>query len=690
MLLLLIAGLLYPTQAACGQQSPTDGTPADPGNAPRDPAPDAVRLPDGILDGGTGWLNTSHPITMKELRGKVVLFDFWTYCCINCMHVLPDLKFLEQKYPNELVVIGVHSAKFDNEKDLDNIRNAVMRHGIEHPVVNDSEMTIWRKFGVRAWPTLALVDPRGRYLGSRSGEGGREMFDTVITAVIRYHRTAGDLDDAPIAFDLETRRAASTPLKYPGKVLADEKSKRLFISDTSHNRIIIADLDGSLVDIVGSGQIGRQDGSWPKVEFDHPQGLCLVGSTLYVADTENHLIRTIDLESRTVSTLAGTGVQSLQRRPLGALEATSLNSPWDLCHVDGVLYIAMAGPHQIWAHELGSDRLQIHAGNGREDVINGFLAEASFAQPSGLAVSKNRSAFYVADSEGSAIRRVPVALDGAVITIAGTSELPRGQSLFAFGHVDGRGSVARFQHPIGVVCRENTLYVADSYNHRIRTVDLTTNHVDTWLGEAQPSDLLEPIYFNEPSGLSVAGNTLFVADTNNHRICAVDVASKVMRVLKLDGLQPPQIATQHSGLRLSADAVTAEEFVVPPAGKVSVRIRLSVPKGGKVNDLMPVSWELANLEGNILDAGSAQRGKATVHDDVATVSLSFNPAAESGILGFRIRYGYCESESDLCRIATADWMIPIRIDPQSSSQQIELTIPQRKATSEFTLPRTVK
>ena len=127
------------------------------------PFPDRVRAPDGILDGGKEWLNTTGPIGLKDLRGKIVVIDFWTYCCINCMHVLPDLKYLEQKYPNELVVIGVHSAKFTNEKESNNIRQAIMRHEIEHPVVNDAEMTIWGKFGVRSWPTLAIIDPEGFY-----------------------------------------------------------------------------------------------------------------------------------------------------------------------------------------------------------------------------------------------------------------------------------------------------------------------------------------------------------------------------------------------------------------------------------------------------------------------------------------------------------------------------------------------
>jgi len=117
------------------------------------------------------WLNTAKPLRLEELRGKFVLLDFWTYCCINCMHVIPELKRLEKGYPTELVVIGVHSAKFSNERLTDNIRQAILRYEIGHPVVNDKEMQIWRSYAVRSWPTLVLVDPEGYVIGAYSGEG---------------------------------------------------------------------------------------------------------------------------------------------------------------------------------------------------------------------------------------------------------------------------------------------------------------------------------------------------------------------------------------------------------------------------------------------------------------------------------------------------------------------------------------
>ncbi|TXT27929.1 MAG: redoxin [Planctomycetota bacterium] len=376
------------------------------------PFPKRFKMEGTELDGGVEWLNTSGEISLKDLRGKVVLVDFWTYCCINCMHILPDLKYLEHKYPKELVVIGVHSAKFDNEKETENIRRAALRYEIEHPIVNDAEMKIWRGFGVRAWPTLVLLDPEGYYCGFISGEGNREPLDAIIAKVIAYHKAKGTLDETPVKFDLERQRVKPGSLRFPGKVLADEGSNRLFITDSNHNRLVVTSLDGKLQEVIGSGAAGAADGDYKTASFFRPQGTALVGDKLYVADTENHLLRVVDLKAKKVTTLAGTGEQAHFRANGGPLRKTALNSPWALSHVDGTLYIAMAGPHQLWSHEIDSDAIGVFAGSGREDILNGPHSESAFAQPSGI--SSDGKFLYVADSEGSSIRKVPIASKGEV------------------------------------------------------------------------------------------------------------------------------------------------------------------------------------------------------------------------------------------------------------------------------------
>src|SRR5438105_8633963 len=255
---------------------------------------DRIRAPE--LTGARGWLNTDKPLTLSALKGKVVLLDFWTYGCVNCMHIIPDLKRLERKYPNELVVIGVHSAKFANEKETENIRRIILRYEIEHPVVNDADFAIWNAYAVNAWPTRCLIDPAGYIIGRLSGEGAYEALDKAIGDSIAEFRKRGKLNEAPLKLVLERAKIGDLPLAFPGKVLADAKSDRLFIADSDHNRILIAKLDGTLIETIGTGAHNADDGSFDRATFFRPQGMALNGETLYVADTENHLIREVDLK----------------------------------------------------------------------------------------------------------------------------------------------------------------------------------------------------------------------------------------------------------------------------------------------------------------------------------------------------------------------------------------------------------
>ncbi len=670
-----------PDDQNAASRNPSNAKSVDP-EPPQNPFPEAVMVPDGILDGGTEWLNTSHPIDLKDLRGKIVVLDFWTYCCINCMHVLPDLKFLEEKYGNQLVVIGVHSAKFENEKLSQNIREAILRYEIQHPVVNDSEMLIWRKFGVRAWPTLALVDPEGKYAGSQSGEGNRELFDAVIGRMIEYHRWKGTLNETPIVFQSEASRVKPTPLRYPGKVLADSAGQRLFITDSNHNRIVVTTLTGELIDLIGNGQSGRQDGTFEEAEFDHPQGTAISGNILYVADTENHLLRAINLEQRKVSTLAGTGVQgSPGVKTSGPLLETPMNSPWSITHTNGILYIAMAGPHQVWAHQIGSDTIGLFAGSGREDVINGPLLAAAFAQPSEIASDAEGKFLYLVDSEGSAIRRISIAPDGLVTTIAGTSELPRGQSLFAFGDVDGVGSRARFQHPLGIAVFEDSLFVADSYNHKIRQIELATGKVSTWAGSGAPGNSVTPLLLHEPGGLSTADGRLFVADTNNHRIVSIDLATKAATELQINGLAPPTPPRRTTMPELS-DAILLASQNLAVGDDVKFQVVLSVPEQYKLNNLAPITWEVfSDGEQHVFPKDQlGVRDEATVDEQkIARFALPLTGQPGEAVLIVRVSFGYCGTEENaLCRLAAATWKIPVVLNTDGGVSDVMLTFPAPK------------
>lgn len=519
--LAVAAGLVFTVVGLCQPKTKEKASP---------PSPPAEELSDAPeLEGGTAWLNCGAPIKLKELRGKIVLLDFWTLCCINCIHTLPDLAKLEKKYANELVVIGVHSAKFDNEKNSESIRKALLRYEIHHPVVNDSEMKIWGAYGSMSWPTLALIDPEGKLIGVTSGEGKLRLLDDAIAKLIKIHREKKTLNEKPIRFDTAKFRDKPGPLYFPGKVLADEKGQRVFIADSTDHRIVITGMDGKKIDIAGIGTPGKTDGAFDMAQFDDPQGMALSadGNTLYVADRRNHLIRALDLKAKTVKIIAGTGVQDRDRTESGPALERGLNSPWAL-HLDGDrLFIAMAGHHQIWTINLKDTTLEAYAGDGRENIKDGPLFAARFAQPSGLA--SDGKYLYVSDPEVSAIRRVPMNGKGRVETLVG-------EGLFEFGDIDGPGKDARLQHAIGVAYHNGTVYVADTYNNKIKTIDLKTGDVATLLG-GQPKKGEAPL-FDEPAGLSVAGDRLYVADTNSHRIRIIDLKTKAVTTLALQGVEP--------------------------------------------------------------------------------------------------------------------------------------------------------
>ncbi len=506
------------------------------------PPPEQVEIDKAPeLEGGLAWINTGNPVKLKDLRGKIVIIDFWTLCCINCIHTLPDLAKLEKKYANQLVVIGVHSPKFDSEKETNSIRKAVLRYEIHHPVVNDADRKIWDAYEATAWPTLVLIDPEGKIVGMGSGEGLLKALDERIASLIDKHRKLKTLNEKPLRFDTAQFRDKPAPLYFPGKVLADAKGKRIFIADSTHHRIVMVTSTGEKIAIAGIGAPGKVDGPFAKAGFDDPQGMALSGdgNTLYVADRRNHLIRALDLKAQTVKTIAGTGAQERARGEGGPALERGLNSPWDLWLDGERLFIAMAGHHQIWTLDLKEKQLEPYAGDGRENIKDGPLFAARFAQCSGLA--SDGKYLYVADPEVSAVRRVPMNGKGRVDTLVGTH-------LFEFGDQDGLGVTddeskrGQLQHAIGVAYADGLVYVADTYNNKIKTIDPKTTEVKTFLGG--PAKKGEEPLFNEPAGLSIADGKLYVADTNAHRIRIVDLKTKAVSTLEIKGVDPVALAKE--------------------------------------------------------------------------------------------------------------------------------------------------
>ncbi|MBW3597492.1 MAG: hypothetical protein KY475_09490, partial [Planctomycetes bacterium] len=608
-------------------------------------------------------------------------------------------KKLEQKYPNELVVIGVHSAKFEKEKIAENIKEAILRYEIEHPVVNDHEHAIWNAYGVQSWPTILLVDPEGKAVWGRSGEFKFAEVDAILQRALPYYREKGALDATPIRFNLLAHRQQETPLRFPGKVLADEKSNRLFIADSNHNRIVIADLEGSLIDLIGSGAIGAGDGDYQQATFDHPQGMALHGNTLYVADTENHLLRKVDLESKRVATIAGTGAQArsgwpgledlgrldpLPERWVGPPKTTALSSPWALwVHADD-LYIAMAGPHQIWKMPLDESEIGPYAGNGREDIVDGPLLPqtpyetgyASFAQPSGL--TSDGEWLYVADSEGSSIRAVPFDPAGDVKTIVGTAHLPYGR-LFEFGDVDGQGEEVRLQHVLGVAHHDGKIYLTDTYNDKVKELDVASKTVNTIAGgEAKAEGAADGAGFDEPAGIAYAAGKLFVADTNNHRIRTIDLqAGNRLETLEIRGLTPPEpVESEPAPSFAGAPRTEAPPAKIKPRdGKVTIAIQLDLPQGWKINDTAPNAYRVVAND----ESGPVQRAALGAMTRWEGASPSFTidlPVRGEGkdSLDVGVTFYYCQEGGEgLCRVGNAAWTLPLEVTSTADATGAELT-----------------
>jgi thiol-disulfide isomerase/thioredoxin len=632
-----------------------------------------VRAPE--ITGGRGWLNTDKPLSLAALKGKVVLLDFWTYGCINCIHIIPDLKKLEAKYPNELVVIGVHSAKFENEKDTDNIRRIILRYEIEHPVYNDAEFKVWDNYAVGAWPTQYLIDPAGYVLGRVQGEGNYQVLDQTIAATIAEFRKRGELNEEPLKLTLERAKVGDLPLAFPGKIVADAKGDRLFIADSNHNRIVITTLDGTLIDIVGTGTAGAADGAFKNATFYRPQGMAQDGDDLYVADTENHLIRRVDLKAKTVETVAGTGKQSLDYFKQGPGRTIALSSPWDLQLVGRQLYITMAGPHQIWKIDLDKREVSTFAGSGREARQDGPLLEAAFAQPSGIASDGKR--LYIADSESNIIRAIDL-LSGEVETLVGGD-------LFKFGDIDGAGDNVRLQHPLGVLAVGDKILIADTYNHKIKELDVKQQSVKTFLGRGKPGqvDGSSPSFY-EPAGLAAANGKLYVADTNNHAVRVVDLKSKSTSTLNIKGLEPPatESKTATGEGAPNAEPIEVANQRVRPNSQATLIVNVELPAGYHLNPAAPQRFR-ASVESGPAQIGFLPRGtpeeisrRGFIQQTSKNLKLPLSVPFETNNPGpselrVQLTAFYCrEDNTGVCRIKTLVWRVPVEVtnDPSAPNE----------------------
>ncbi|XP_062463893.1 NHL repeat-containing protein 2 [Pezoporus occidentalis] len=668
------------------------------------------------LGGDLQWLNTEGPISLhKDLCGKVVVLDFFTYCCINCLHLLPDLHALERQFSDKdgLIIVGVHSAKFPNEKVLDNIKSAILRYNIVHPVVNDADATLWHELEVSCWPTLVILGPRGNMLFSLVGEGHREKLFLFTSVTLKFYKERRQIKDNKIGIKLYRDSLPPSPLLFPGKVTVDHSGERLVIADTGHHRILVTRKNGQILHTIGGPDSGRRDGRFSEAAFNSPQGIAIKKDIIYVADTENHLIRKIDLELEMVTTVAGIGIQGVDKEGGAKGEEQPISSPWDVVfgnsisgtQEDDVLWIAMAGTHQIWALMLedgklpkGSDLkkgvcLRFAGSGNEENRNNAYPHKAGFAQPSGLSLASEEpwNCLFVADSESSTVRTISLK-DGAVKHLVGGERDPL--NLFAFGDVDGAGINAKLQHPLGVTWdkKRKLLYVADSYNHKIKIVDPKMKNCATLAGTGEASNVIGSSFtqstFNEPGGLCVEenGRLMYVADTNNHQIKVLDLETRILSMLPIldpeAGDVPDNLPVQRERmtslpkLPKSAPNVQLPSLTVAPGQTIKFLLKLTLPPDSKLNVEAPNYWFITAEDNTWLLQGQLLSGeiKDVSCQTVIPFQLPGSCLSAEAILAIKVCLYYCNKGSSACMMKGVSFNQPLHIASanQGSLIQVEL------------------
>ncbi len=552
---------------------------------------------------GRGWLNTGGAAySISELRGRFVLLDFWTFACVNCLHVIDEVRPLEEKYAEELVVVGVHSPKFVHEADPEALAAAVERYGVHHPVLDDPELATWDAYTARAWPTLVLVDPEGYVVAHYAGEGHVHAIDRLLGGLVEEHRAKGTLQpgDSPyVAPEVE-----STTLRFPADV-APLEDGRVLVADAGHDRVVELDADHE--------EVRAWDG------FREPNGLCVVGTTAYVADTAHHQLRGIDLESGEVTVLAGTGEQWMQGD-----STDRLSSPWAVAwwpeNEHGRVWIAMAGIHQLWTFDPATGAVEVAGGTSHEGLLDGPLAEAWFAQTSGLAADGDR--LWLVDSETSSLRWVE----------AGEVHTAIGEGLFDFGFRDGQAAQALMQHPLGVcVLPDRSVVVTDTYNGALRRYEPETGAVTTLASGLA-----------EPSAAYRDDRDLVVVESTAHRLSRVPLGAAA-RVI--DGFSH---STQRPVTEVAAELELVVAFTPPPGQKVDERF-------GPPSQLVVEATPPALLrEGDGRGTDLSRR-------------LVLDPAVGEGVLHVAARAASCDIDGDnaACHMHQQDWGVPVRVTAEA-------------------------
>ncbi|MFG3253912.1 thioredoxin-like domain-containing protein [Streptomyces sp. NPDC048172] len=687
-----------------------DHAPATPSSPSATTRRARVRAPE--LTGAGGWLNTGgEPLTLTALRGKCVIVDFWTFCCVNCLHVLDELRELEERHQDTTVVVGVHSPKFVHEAEHTAVVDAVERYGVAHPVLDDPDLATWKQYAVRAWPTLVVIDPEGYVVAQHAGEGHVHAIEKLITELEAEHEAKGTLrrGDSPYV----PPEPAATDLRFPGKALALPDGGYL-VSDTTRHQLVELAPDGETpVRRLGTGERGLTDGGPDTAQFNEPQGLTLLPGDRHalVADTVNHALRRVDLATGDVVTVAGTGAQWWQGTPdEGPAREVALSSPWDVAWFADRVWIAMAGIHQLWTYDPESDTVRAAAGTTNEGLVDAPAPEAWFAQPSGLAASHDGSRLWIADSETSAVRWLQRATDDvtddadddatddaadgvvnrATDGVPGTPDDPAADSSAGNEHTSAGGNEAD-----GAVGAEHTSTEdreADSaggnehftVHTAVGTGLFDFGHRD---GPADQALLQHPLGVTALPDGSVA-----VSDTYNHALRRYDPATGEVTTLATDLREPSAAVLAADGrdivvvesarhrltrLRLPEEAVRVDAVAhrtqraatdVAP-GTLRLDVVFQPPPGQKLDDRYGPSTRLvvSATPPELLASGAGQ-GTDLVRD----VRITTDSDVAEGVLHVSAMAASCdeadENEFPACHVHQQDWGVPVRVASSGTSR----------------------
>lgn len=530
------------------------------------------------------WFNVSRPLEASDLKDRIVLLDFWTYACVNCVQVLQEIKKIEEQFGSKLLVIGVHSGKFRNEKDLAEIKKAIIRNDITHPVVNDPDFRIWNSFSINAWPSLVLINPRGKIEKVYVGESESMEVKSGIKKLISKFKYEVNRDPLPIV--LEKNTVVSNVLEFPTKLeygadftYKSRSAPAVFISNTGKNNIIVTSLSGDIILKIGSGIRGLQDGSFDSAAFNSPQGLLYRAGKLYVADSGNHALRQIDFKSGKVTTLIGSGQKGsviLSAAEVSDGKSFDLASPTDIEFFPNYDNIAIAnsGTDQILNYNISKERVSVLAGDGSQGIMDGKYPNNILAQTSDMSVYNRK--LYFTDSKSSSLR---------VMDEAGEVKTLIGKDLFKFGRKNGGKVEALMQHPMGLMVDDTGAYISDSFNHIIRRYDLSSGQISTLVGGKKRGDNLgsgSATEFDQPEGIISVLNNFYVVDSNNNRIVILNRGNFNSTILDV---MPPLKLSKEGFLQYLPNLTKLPEIVVKSDAEISLKIDLK--KGWKINEMGP-------------------------------------------------------------------------------------------------------